>query len=88
MSMFDMKDCYFIKVLVDNELNCKDIFYEYYDSKSFKKSNELEIKKYVQELKQKRIRYEIVHNHKKYERNLPCPCGSGKKFKKCCGKIQ
>ena len=21
-------------------------------------------------------------------RNAPCPCGSGKKFKKCCGKIQ
>jgi preprotein translocase subunit SecA len=19
-------------------------------------------------------------------RNLPCPCGSGKKFKQCCGK--
>ena len=22
----------------------------------------------------------------KTERNDPCPCGSGKKFKKCCGK--
>lgn len=20
------------------------------------------------------------------ERNAPCPCGSGKKFKKCCGR--
>jgi preprotein translocase subunit SecA len=20
-------------------------------------------------------------------RNEPCPCGSGKKFKKCCGKV-
>ena len=20
------------------------------------------------------------------ERNLPCPCGSGKKYKNCCGK--
>ena len=20
------------------------------------------------------------------ERNAPCPCGSGKKYKKCCGK--
>ena len=20
------------------------------------------------------------------KRNAPCPCGSGKKFKKCCGK--
>ncbi len=22
--------------------------------------------------------------HKNSKRNLPCPCGSGKKFKKCC----
>ena len=22
----------------------------------------------------------------KVDRNAPCPCGSGKKFKKCCGK--
>ncbi|MBC8006284.1 MAG: SEC-C domain-containing protein [Verrucomicrobia bacterium] len=21
----------------------------------------------------------------KIERNAPCPCGSGKKYKKCCG---
>jgi len=21
------------------------------------------------------------------ERNMPCPCGSGKKYKKCCGKL-
>jgi len=23
--------------------------------------------------------------HPKVERNTPCPCGSGKKYKKCCG---
>ena len=22
------------------------------------------------------------------ERNKPCPCGSGKKYKTCCGKIE
>lgn len=25
-----------------------------------------------------------VRGHKKVGRNDPCPCGSGKKFKKCC----
>lgn len=25
----------------------------------------------------------IVHEHRKIGRNEPCPCGSGKKFKKC-----
>lgn len=28
----------------------------------------------------------IVVNHNKIGRNDPCPCGSGKKYKKCCGK--
>jgi len=26
-----------------------------------------------------------VHKEKKVGRNDPCPCGSGKKHKKCCG---
>ena len=28
-----------------------------------------------------------VHNGPKIYPNDPCPCGSGKKYKKCCGKI-
>lgn len=27
-----------------------------------------------------------VKADEKPERNAPCPCGSGKKYKKCCGK--
>ena len=27
-----------------------------------------------------------VRNEEKVGRNDPCPCGSGKKYKKCCGK--
>ena len=27
----------------------------------------------------------VVRNEKKIGRNDPCPCGSGKKYKKCCG---
>lgn len=27
-----------------------------------------------------------IRSDKKTDRNDPCPCGSGKKFKKCCGK--
>jgi len=33
---------------------------------------------------------ETAHTYKREEpkvgRNDPCPCGSGKKYKKCCGK--
>ena len=28
----------------------------------------------------------IVVKEKKIGRNDPCPCGSGKKYKKCCGR--
>ena len=27
-----------------------------------------------------------IRSDKKADRNDPCPCGSGKKFNKCCGK--
>lgn len=27
-----------------------------------------------------------IHGEAKPDRNEPCPCGSGKKYKKCCGK--
>ena len=30
-------------------------------------------------------RYRTTRNMKGRDRNGPCPCGSGKKFKKCCG---
>jgi len=29
---------------------------------------------------------EPIHAEKNVGRNDPCPCGSGKKYKKCCGK--
>ena len=29
---------------------------------------------------------EPIHADKTVGRNDPCPCGSGKKYKKCCGK--
>ena len=29
---------------------------------------------------------EPVKNENKIGRNDPCPCGSGKKYKNCCGK--
>ena len=33
----------------------------------------------------KRVNEKIKYGHKLYP-NDPCPCGSGKKYKKCCGK--
>jgi len=39
-------------------------------------------KQFYQEQKKS---HTIVRNEDKVGRNEPCPCGSGKKFKKCCG---
>jgi hypothetical protein len=33
-----------------------------------------------------RLTHEPKHRRPKPGRNEPCPCGSGQKFKKCCGK--
>jgi hypothetical protein len=30
----------------------------------------------------------MAKNQRKLERNAPCPCGSGKKFKNCCAKTK
>jgi preprotein translocase subunit SecA len=30
--------------------------------------------------------YPKKENEQKVGRNAPCPCGSGKKYKKCCGR--
>lgn len=32
------------------------------------------------------VRESVVNPYRKIGRNDPCPCGSGKKFKKCCGR--
>lgn len=38
------------------------------------------------EIKKDWANSKIVRNENKVGRNDPCPCGSGKKYKKCCGK--
>lgn len=44
--------------------------------------SEEELKKFYKEQKESTT----VRKEKKIGRNDPCPCGSGKKYKKCCGK--
>ena len=44
--------------------------------------SEKELKKFYKEQKEPTT----IRKEKKIGRNDPCPCGSGKKYKKCCGK--
>lgn len=39
-----------------------------------------------EEIHQRSLRSRSVRQGKKIGRNEPCPCGSGKKYKKCCGR--
>lgn len=43
---------------------------------------EEELEDYYKEQKRSRT---VVNKEEKIGRNDPCPCGSGKKYKKCCG---
>jgi len=36
-------------------------------------------------IEKKHLTCTVVHGQPKTGRNTTCPCGSGKKFKKCCG---
>ena len=44
--------------------------------------SEEELKKFYKEQKESTT----IRKQKKIGRNDPCPCGSGKKYKKCCGR--
>ena len=44
--------------------------------------SEEELKKFYKEQKESTT----IRKPKKIGRNAPCPCGSGKKYKKCCGR--
>ncbi|MCE5278129.1 MAG: SEC-C domain-containing protein [Planctomycetaceae bacterium] len=38
-----------------------------------------------EELIKKTEKVPPIKGHEQVDRNAPCPCGSGKKYKKCCG---
>lgn len=40
-----------------------------------------------EDLPAEEIKQPVLREGPKVGRNDPCPCGSGKKFKQCCGKI-
>lgn len=49
--------------------------------------NELEkLKKYGESIARKRFEKYQMENKSKIGRNQLCPCGSGRKYKKCCGR--
>ncbi len=50
-------------------------------------AEEATLKKAKEERAKEPDKYQI-HAEGEVGRNAPCPCGSGKKYKKCCGKAK
>jgi hypothetical protein len=60
---------------------------EYLTKEDVPKERETEIEKLAVTLAERRIlAFKQQNGIKKIGRNDPCPCGSGEKYKKCCGK--
>ncbi len=80
--------CFLIEVYLDNEDYIEDIKHEHLtqqDIPAEDKSRLLELGELYYKRREKSF---LAQNHKKkMGRNDPCPCGSGKKYKKCCGMI-
>jgi len=52
-------------------------------SKELEKLKKKDIKQYC-DVRAKLVKYKPVAPKSQFKRNDPCPCGSGKKLKKCC----
>jgi SEC-C motif len=62
------------------------VAYSFYTILGEKHPDLLEWKKNEMEKEGPAIQIAPIKNENKVGRNDPCPCGSGKKYKKCCGK--
>ena len=75
-----------IQAYYDNNNKLYDLDFLEYDMENLSKTQIIEINKFSNLIKEKRIKNYIIDNNlKKIGRNDKCPCGSGKKYKKCCG---
>lgn len=76
---------------IDVVIDFEKLYYNMHDAKADWLYNLPEWEGILSKEKRKEIkvaynRTKTVVNENKVGRNDPCPCGSGKKYKKCCGK--
>ena len=62
------------KIRISNESQVEEIKRKEQENLTFSHADESSIKQ------------PMKRSSQKVQRNDPCPCGSGKKYKKCCGK--
>lgn len=77
---------YLIDLYFDSNNTFIKIHFERFTIQDIRTEEFQQIKKLGEEIASKRI-YQYQQSHKgKIGRNQLCPCGSGKKYKKCCGR--
>ena len=77
--------------IVELNIDYEKLYFNMLDSKADYLYNLIEWDSILSAEKKKGIlldwrKSKVVVNENKVGRNDPCPCGSGKKYKKCCGK--
>jgi hypothetical protein len=79
--------CYLIQLELNSSDEIIDVYAKLYKCSEIKSERTDFLKSYGDEIVSKRIENFKIQNHKKkIYPNDPCPCGSGKKYKKCCGR--
>ncbi|CAB1254880.1 SEC-C metal-binding domain-containing protein [Clostridium sp. MT-14] len=76
---------------IDIEINFEKLYYNMLDAKAdylykLPQWNSIFSKEKRKEIHKNWVNSKTVVNKIKIGRNDPCPCGSGKKYKQCCGK--
>jgi hypothetical protein len=77
-----------IQLYFDSNFNLSDVDFKFIYIEDIPNERLQEIKKISAEQAARFVdNYMKTKNLKKIKVNEPCPCGSGKKYKKCCGKL-
>ena len=80
-------DCWSITVVLDEIDNILDVQYKLYSQNDIPEKERAKLKAYGKEIVERRTEQFLVQNNrKKIYPNEPCICGSGKKYKRCCGR--
>lgn len=80
-------DYYMICLSYDKMDNLRNVVYQHIRREDIPNERLPELQMKAEKDKKTRERsYLVQHHQKKLYPNDPCPCGSGKKYKKCCGK--
>ena len=78
---------YMITIKIDEKDSIKDVEYCKMTKEEIPLERKDEFQETIHRIKQLKVEsYKKESGKKKIGRNDPCPCGSGKKYKYCCGR--